>query len=98
MSAAFHSHFMIDAQKKLNDEINKINFTNNKINIISNYDANSSNDNEKILTSLKNQMANMVRWTESVQTLINLGETEVIEIGPGKVLSGLIKEFQKILI
>ena len=95
VSAAFHSHFMIDAQKKLNDEINKINFTNNKINIISNYDANSSNDNEKILTSLKNQMANMVRWTESVQTLINLGETEVIEIGPGKVLSGLIKRISK---
>ena len=82
---------MLDAQKELNIEIDKINFIENNINIISNFDASLSNNNLQIINSLKQQMANRVRWVESINILEKSGETKIIEIGPNKVLSGLIK-------
>ena len=82
---------MINAQNILSDEIDKLNFKDNKINIISNYNADISNKISEIKFSLQNQMSNKVRWTESIKKLENTGETNIIEIGPNKVLSGLIK-------
>ncbi len=95
VSSAFHSKYMLDAQIKLNEDIERLNFVSNKINIISNYSAKVSNDNKEIINSLKNQMANRVRWTESIKTLITLGEKNIVEIGPNKVLSGLIHRISK---
>ena len=59
--------------------------------IISNFSAEASNNKEIILNNLLNQMSNRVRWVESIKLLENLNETKIIEIGPGKVLSGLVK-------
>ena len=91
VSAAFHSNYMLNAQKELNLEIDKFNFLSNNINIISNFNAKISNESMDIKESLKNQMANKVRWTESIKNLEKDGENKIIEIGPGKILSGLIK-------
>ncbi len=91
VSAAFHSKYMKEAQLKLSKEIENLIFDKNNIKILSNYTANLSNDNLIIKNSLQNQMANMVRWTESIKKLEEIGETDIIEIGPNKVLSGLIK-------
>ncbi len=91
VSAAFHSKYMLDAQTKLNKEIDNLKLKNNNIKIISNFNAQASNNDENILKALKLQMANRVRWTESIVNLSAKGETKIIEIGPGKVLSGLIK-------
>ncbi len=91
VSAAFHSNLMFDAQKQLNLEIDKLNFNSNPIKIISNFTAEESDNNLVIKESLKNQMSNMVRWTDSIKKLLLLGETKIIELGPNKVLSGLIK-------
>ncbi len=91
VSAAFHSKYMIDAQKKLAEEINKLEFKQNNIKIISNFDANIHNDNIIIKKNLQNQMANRVNWTQSIKKLEETGENKIIEIGPNKVLSGLIK-------
>ena len=91
VSSAFHSKFMNKAQDALNFEIDKLNLKSNDIKIISNYSAEISSENNVILNSLKNQMANRVRWTESIIKLLENGENQIIEIGPGKVLSGLIK-------
>ena len=91
VSAAFHSKFMLSAQEKLNNEINKLDFKENRIKIISNYSSDISNDNLIIKNALKNQMSNKVRWTESIKKLENIGQNKIIEIGPSKVLSGLIK-------
>ncbi len=91
VSAAFHSKYMIKAQEELSKEIDKLNFKENDIKIISNYDANIHNDNITIKKNLQNQMANKVNWTQSIKKLEQTGETKIIEIGPGKVLSGLIK-------
>ncbi len=90
VSAAFHSKFMNDAQNKLNDEIDKISFKNKIIPIISNYDANINSEIDKVIFALKNQMSNKVNWTKSIKTLEGTDIDQIIEIGPGKVLSGLI--------
>ena len=91
VSAAFHSKYMIDAQKKLAEEIDHLEFKKNNIKIISNYDANIHDDNDIIKKNLQNQMANRVNWTQSIKKLEETGENKIIEIGPNKVLSGLIK-------
>tara|TARA_B100000945_G_C20304074_1_gene559508 strand:+ start:46 stop:960 length:915 start_codon:yes stop_codon:yes gene_type:complete len=91
VSAAFHSRYMLGAEKLLNLEIDKVNFIKNEVNIISNYSAEISNDTETIKNSLKRQMSNKVRWTESIKKLSSIGVNKIIEIGPGNVLSGLIK-------
>ena len=91
VSAAFHSKFMIEAQNKLSFEIDKINFIDPICPIISNYDASINISSNKIIENLKLQMSNRVRWTESIIKIEEKGENQMIEIGPGKVLSGLIK-------
>ena len=90
VSAAFHSKYMLEAQKKLTIEIDKIKILSNIIPIISNYNALLNFKKEEIIRSLKNQMANTVKWTDSVKKLETIEVSEIIEIGPGKVLSGLI--------
>ncbi len=91
VSSAFHSKFMIDAQNQLANEIDNIEFISNETKLISNYTGQGSNDSAVLKNSLKEQMSNKVRWTESIQNLSKHSETKIIEIGPGKVLSGLIK-------
>ena len=95
VSAAFHSKFMLKAQDDLSREIKELDFVKNEINIISNYDANSYNDTLSIKKNLQNQMANQVKWTQSIKKLEEIGENKIIEIGPNKVLSGLINRISK---
>ena len=95
VSAAFHSDFMNDAQRELINVIDKINFKNSNLPIISNYDSKINSNIESIIYALKNQMANRVRWTDSIIKLEETDTTQIIEIGPGKVLSGLITRITK---
>ena len=95
VSAAFHSNFMNDAQRELINVIDKINFKNSNLSIISNYDSKINSNIESIIFALKNQMANRVRWTESIIKLEETDTSQIIEIGPGKVLSGLIARITK---
>lgn len=95
VSAAFHSNFMNDAQRELINVIDKINFKNSNLPIISNYDSKINSNIESIIFALKNQMANRVRWTDSIIKLEETDTTQIIEIGPGKVLSGLIARITK---
>jgi len=95
VSAAFHSDFMNDAQRELINVIDKINFKNSNLPIISNYDSKINSNLESIIYALKNQMANRVRWTDSIIKLEETDTTQIIEIGPGKVLSGLISRITK---
>jgi len=95
VSAAFHSKFMLTAQEELNLEIDKLKLNDPLCSIISNYDASINDSEKKITENLKLQMSNRVRWTESILKLEQNAEKNVIEIGPGKVLSGLIKRISK---
>ena len=95
VSAAFHSNLMNDAQLELINEIDKINFKNINMPIISNYDSTINSNIDSIIYALKNQMANRVRWTDSIKKLEETDTTQIIEIGPGRVLSGLIARITK---
>ena len=95
VSAAFHSRFMIKAERELSKEIENLKFSFNNIKIISNYDANAYNETNLIKKNLQNQMSNKVNWTKSVKKLEQLGEKNILEIGPSKVLSGLINRISK---
>ena len=95
VSAAFHCPLMNEAQEKLKLLIEETDFDQNNISIISNYSSQISNKNIEIKKSLINQMASKVRWTESIDNLAKTNDFKVIEIGPGKVLSGLIRRINK---
>ena len=69
VSAAFHSKFMLEAQRQLKGNINNLHFNDNKIFIISNYDAEAYNDSNLIKKNLQMQMANKVNWTRSIKNL-----------------------------
>ena len=91
VSAAFHSNLMSKAQSSLKDFIDKIDFNKSSVSIISNYSGSLSNDINTIIHNLSHQMSNRVRWVESINSLERLNNNKIIEIGPGKVLTGLIK-------
>tara|TARA_B100000575_G_scaffold245614_1_gene210263 strand:+ start:2622 stop:3530 length:909 start_codon:yes stop_codon:yes gene_type:complete len=95
VSAAFHSKFMLNAQKILSQNISSLKFFENEIKIISNYDAQAYQDSISIKKNLQHQMANKVNWTQSIRKLEEMGENKIIEIGPNKVLSGLINRISK---
>jgi len=95
VSSAFHSKYMLEAQERLNLHIDNVNLNTSNISIISNFNASINNKNSEIIKCLKNQMSNTVCWTESIQELEKTGDKNIIEIGPGKVLSGLIKRIDK---
>ena len=86
---------MNDAQRELINVIDKINFKNSNLPIISNYDSKINSNIESIIYALKNQMTNRVRWTDSIIKLEETDTTQIIEIGQGKVLSGLITRITK---
>ena len=71
--------------------LNKIIFQDPSYYIISNFSAKETNNSKIIFNNLTKQMSNKVRWVESIKCLENLNENKIIEIGPGNVLSSLIK-------
>ncbi len=91
VSAPFHSSLMSPAAKNMESKINNTNFKNPSVELISNVTAEPVQDSEQIKSLLIKQIYSKVRWRESVLFMINSGVSEFIEIGPGKVLSGLVK-------
>ena len=91
VSAPFHCELMKSASEKMKEEINKIEFKKPEINIISNVTAQATNDPNDIKRLLIEQIESPVRWREIVINMIDLNVEKFIEIGPGKVLSGLVK-------
>ena len=91
VSAPFHCQLMNKATKIMNDEILKLNVLEPKTPIVSNVTAKEEKDVHKIKKLLVDQIESRVRWRESVLHMINNGVDHFIEIGPGKVLSSMIK-------
>lgn len=91
VSGAFHSPYMKQAADEFSIFIDQFVFYDLKIPVISNINA-SPYEQGKIKETLVNQITSPVRWTETIQFLLNKGETDFIEAGPGKVLSGLLKQ------
>ena len=91
VSAPFHCELMRSATKKMREEITKTEFKKPEINIISNVTAQQTNDPKDIKKLLIDQIERPVRWREIVINMIDSKVEKFIEIGPGKVLSGLVK-------
>ena len=92
VSAPFHCSMMKSAADKMKDKINNTDFSNPNPKIISNVTAKEENHSETIKSLLIEQITTRVRWRESVNYMIQNGINKFIEIGPGKVLTGLVKK------
>ena len=95
VSAPFHCKLMNNATVVMRDEIAKLNFNEPKKALISNVTGKEILNSNELKELLVRQIESSVRWRESVLLMIEKGITQFIEIGPGKVLSGLIKRIDK---
>ncbi len=95
VSAPFHCSLMKKAAENMQSKIENTDFLNPKPGIISNVTAKEETNLNRIKPLLIDQITSRVRWRESVNYMIDKGVNEFIEIGPGKVLSGLIKKINK---
>ena len=95
VSAPFHCVLMNPATQIMRKQIMNTGFSQPKNEIISNVTANASKDPQEIKKLLIEQIESPVRWRESIINMINVGNKKFIEIGPGKVLSGLIKRIDR---
>ncbi|MBA30850.1 MAG: [acyl-carrier-protein] S-malonyltransferase [Dehalococcoidia bacterium] len=91
VSGAFHSELMQPAVDGLTEMLDSLNFTNPKFPIISNVKAKPIEKGEELKQELINQMKSCVQWSKTLDYLIDEGCNTFIEIGPGKVLTNLIK-------
>ena len=95
VSAPFHCNLMNNATEIMKKEINKTLFNSGYNKLISNVTANEIQSTDELKKLLIDQIESRVRWRESVINMINRGVNQFIEIGPGKVLSGLVKRINK---
>ncbi|MDI6703152.1 MAG: ACP S-malonyltransferase [bacterium] len=95
VSGPFHSIYMEDAGKRLEVILSGIRIANPKVPIIANATARCIKDSLDIKKALVKQISNEVLWEQSIELMIDLGVSEFIEIGPGKVLSGLVKRINR---
>jgi len=95
VSAPFHCKLMNKATLIMNEEISKLNFKEPQNTLISNVTGKEISNLNDLKSLLVKQIESRVRWRESVLLMINKGVNEFIEIGPGKVLSGLIKRIDR---
>ena len=95
VSAPFHCSLMNKATEIMTQELNKISFSDGSNKLISNVTAEAISTSEDLKSLLIKQIENRVRWRESVLNMINNDVNHFIEIGPGKVLSGLVKRINR---
>ena len=95
VGGAFHSPLMNPAKEELEKAINNTIFHKPSCPIYQNVTASAVMDENEIKTNLISQLTSPVRWTHTIQQMIEDGATEFIEVGPGKVLQGLVKKINR---
>ncbi|MBI1912800.1 MAG: ACP S-malonyltransferase [Deltaproteobacteria bacterium] len=95
VSAPSHSPLMEAAAERLAEELNKITFKDFNIPVLTNVEAKPLSDASKIKGLLKDQLTSPVRWVDIIRRMKQDGVANIIEVGPGKVLTGLIKRIEK---
>ena len=95
VSAPFHCSLMKNAEQIMKEKITSINFKNPLIEIISNVTAKPHDNEENIKKLLISQICSKVRWRESILFMSQNKINDFIEIGPGKILSGMLKRIVK---
>ena len=95
VSAPFHCPLMQPAQDRLENDLAQIQFRDPTFPLINNVDAAEVSSSDQIRNSLIRQVSSPVRWTESVRLMIARGVGLFVEVGPGRVLSGLVRQIDK---
>ena len=95
VGGAFHSPLMETAKKELENAIKETNFSKGICPIFQNFSGLSFSDTSLIKQNLIDQLTGAVKWTQSMENMLKVGVTEVVEVGPGKVLQGLFKKINR---
>ncbi len=94
VSGAFHSRHMKDAQKEFKKFLNQFSFNKLSVPVISNVEARPY-ANDRVVSVLAEQLTSPVKWTESIQYLEKQGANTFLEIGPGKMLTGMVSKIRR---
>jgi [acyl-carrier-protein] S-malonyltransferase len=95
VSAPFHSELMRPAQERLKEDLSAIEFSSLKIPLVTNVDAEIITSGGEAREALVRQVTLPVRWEESIRELIDQGAATFVEVGPGRVLSGLLRQIDR---
>ena len=95
VSAPFHSALMMPAQEKLEKDLNATAFADLQVPLVTNVDADSIRQGEEARSALIRQVTMAVRWEESMRMLLDEGVNTFVEVGPGRVLTGLMRQIDR---
>ncbi len=95
VSAPFHCALMMPAQDRLEKDLKGLEYGSFRFPIVHNADAAINADASSVCRALTDQVSGTVKWVRSVETLIAEGVTTFVEVGPGRVLSGLVKQINR---
>ena len=95
VSAPFHCSLMMPAQERLAVDLKALQYREFAFPIVHNVDADVNSDETRVCDALTRQVSSPVRWLQSVERLVSEGVDTVIEVGAGKVLSGLVRQINR---
>jgi [acyl-carrier-protein] S-malonyltransferase len=95
VSAPFHCDLMMPAQERLAVDLDELNYGSFAFPILHNVDAEVNASASKVADALKRQVSGPVKWLQSIEKLRSLGVEKFIEVGPGKVLTGLLRQIDR---
>lgn len=95
VSAPFHCSLMLPAAERLSEVLDTVTIGDLAVPVVSNVEAQAYSESQRVKELLVAQVSAPVRWEESVQHMASLGVEKFVEIGPGKVLSGLVKRIAR---
>ncbi|HKV25293.1 MAG TPA: ACP S-malonyltransferase [Candidatus Acidoferrum sp.] len=95
VSAPFHSALMLPAQERLAADLKKTEFTSLRMPLVTNVDADTISTGDEAREALIRQVTAPVRWLESIRLLIDEGVNTFVEVGPGRVLTGLLRQIER---
>jgi [acyl-carrier-protein] S-malonyltransferase len=95
VSAPFHCRLMRPAAKRLANDLGEVTFNDASVPLVNNVDATPIRKGEDARDGLERQVASPVRWEESIERLLREGVGRFVEVGPGKVLTGLVRKISR---
>lgn len=95
VSAPFHCALMMPAQERLAADLKNLNYGGFAFPIVHNVDAAQNTDGMRVGEKLTQQVSSPVKWLQSIENMVGQGVTTFVEVGPGKVLSGLVKQINR---
>jgi [acyl-carrier-protein] S-malonyltransferase len=95
VSAPFHSALMMPAQERLETDLRATQFSDLQVPLVTNVDADTTKSGKEAREALVRQVSMPVRWEESVRLLIDEGVNTFVEVGPGRVLTGLLRQIER---